>query len=100
MPGQRFMVVWTDEKVPHLGDTTGRNIKAVPCSETGGALIGSAIPVSASEIGDQTSPCVATIVDELGEATAIAWVDDSVSGADSSQRAVKARVLTSEVNPP
>jgi hypothetical protein len=100
MPGQRFMVVWTDEKVPHIGDTTGRNIKAVPCSETGGALIVSAIPVSASETGDQRSPCVATIVDELGEATAIAWVDDSVSGAGSSQRALKARVLTSKVNPP
>jgi hypothetical protein len=103
MPGQRFMVAWTDQKVPHVGDTTGRNIKAMPCSETEGALIQSlvpAIPVSASEEGEQSFPCVVTIVDDLGEVTAIGWVDDSVSGASSSRRAVKVRVLSNQPSPP
>ena len=44
---------------------------------------------------------VAASADELGETrVAFAWVDDSVSGAGSANRAVQARVLRGDLRPP
>jgi hypothetical protein len=98
LPGQRFAVAWTDRKVPHVGDTSGNNIKAMLCSEQS-SILPSPIQVSTTTDGDQTSPSVTASVGELGERIAFAWVDDSVSGSGSSSRAVKARVLSSELRP-
>jgi hypothetical protein len=91
-PDRRFVIAWTDEKVS-VGGGTGRNIKAMLFSADRGALM-PAISVSTSDVGDQSCPCVATIMNQLGEVTAFAWIDDSVSGAGSSSRAVKARIFS------
>jgi hypothetical protein len=100
LPNQRVVVVWTQTNVPHVGNPTGQDIRASFVSETQGTLTDPAMEVNTTPGGDQNRPCVAAIVDELGEVVAFAWVDDSVSGADSSLRAVKARVLSRGSVPP
>jgi hypothetical protein len=100
LPNQRFVVGWTQLNVPAFGNPTGQNIRASFGSETLGSLTDPAMSVNTTPGGDQNRPCVAAIVGELGEVVAFAWVDDSVSGADSSFRAVKARVLSSGSFPP
>jgi hypothetical protein len=93
LPRGGFIVAWTERKVPHVGDTTGDNVKAMLCS-TLGPLQPSPIQVSSATSGDQRFPDVAVSVDELGETRiALAWLDDSVSGAASANRAIQARVL-------
>ncbi len=94
LPSGAFVVAWTDRKVPRVGDPSGDNVKAMPCSGIQ-PLLSAPVQVSSATSGDQRSSSVAVSVDELGETrTAFAWVDDSVSGPGSSNRAIQARVLS------
>jgi hypothetical protein len=98
LPGERFVVAWTDRKVPPVGDVSGDNIKAMLCSDQS-ALLPSPIQVSTTTVGDQRSPSVAVSVGELGEGIAFAWVDEQVSESGASRRAVNARVLSGQLRP-
>jgi hypothetical protein len=93
LPNQRFVVCWTEASVS-AGNPTGQNIRAKIVSATLGSP-DPTIEVNTTPGGDQNRPCVATIVGELGEVVAFAWIDDSVSGSSASFRAVKARLLSS-----
>jgi hypothetical protein len=80
----------------HVGDRDEENVMAKILFEdsAAGVLLPSTqnVQVNAPPTGNQNRPCVATLLtDGGGEVTAIAWIDDSVSGAGSSSRAVKAR---------
>jgi large repetitive protein len=95
LPNQRLVVTWTEKFVAHVGDRDEDNVMAKILFEdrAAGVLLPSTknIQVNAPP-GNQNRPCVATLLtDGGGEVTAIAWIDDNVSGAESSSRAVKAR---------
>ena len=99
LPGASFVVAWTERKVAHVGDTTANNAKAAVCSEATASQPPSGAVVSTSTSGDQRLPCVVASLGELGLRVAFAWLDDSVSGADSANRSVQARVLSADLRP-
>jgi large repetitive protein len=98
LPNQRLVVTWTEKFVAHVGDRDEENVMAKILFEdsAAGVLLPSTknIQVNAPPPGNQNRPCVATLLTDGGrEVTAIAWIDDSVSGAGASSRAVKARTF-------
>jgi hypothetical protein len=77
--------------MPEADDRTLTNIKVRLCSEDAGGL---QAPINiAVGPGEQRSPCIATMVaPDLGTRTAMAWIDDTVSGPNASV-GLKASVL-------
>ena len=89
LPGGRFVLSWAQKRA----DTVATNhvVRAKVFSEIGSS-VGNAIQVNTSVPGDRFEVCAATAFGD-GEVAFVAWADDSKSGGDASDFAVKARPL-------
>lgn len=91
LPGDRFLLAWTELNVDHA--TAGTNVAARVFSASQGA-IGQPVQVN-TLTGGQRFSLSAAATSALGALTAfIAWTDDSKAGPDKSGRAVEGRAMT------
>lgn len=91
LPGGRVVAVWAQKRA----DTTNpaKTIMAKVFKFEQGP-VGNAIQVNTTAAGDKTGLCAAAFADGQGEHVFIAWLDDSKTGADTSDFAVRGRAFT------
>ena len=92
LPGGRFLLAW----VQKLADTfeTTPSVRARVFSGSLGESIGAEVEVSTTITGARSGACAATLFGAGdGEAAFVAWSDDSETGSDTSDSAIRGRVL-------
>ncbi len=88
LPGGGFAVTWTDDS-NQGGDNNLASI-AMQIFSAGGAKVGSQILVNSTTSQNQLNPTMATLTDGR---LLVAWVDSSLTGADTSGAAVRAQLF-------
>jgi Ca2+-binding RTX toxin-like protein len=84
----RFVVAWTDNSMTG-GDTSGSAIRA-QIFDADGAKVGSEFLVNTTVAANQSLPAITALADGKFVVT---WEDTSLSGGDTSSRAIRAQVF-------
>ena len=90
----RFVVSWTDYSATG-GDTSGSAIRAQMFNADGTAL-GGVFLVNTTKANNQGEPAITTLADGR---FVVCWVDNSATGGDISESAVRARVFNANGTP-
>ncbi len=90
----RFVVTWMDSS-PTGGDTSGSAIRARVFNADGTAF-GHAFLVNSTLADNQGEPAITTLADGR---FVVCWVDNSATGGDTSESAVRARVFYANGTP-
>lgn len=91
LPGGRFLVAWVQKSAETF--STSPSVRAKVFSDRQGS-VGQEVKVNTTDVGDRFSVCAATIFGGgEGEAAFVAWADSSRTGSDTSDFAVRGRVL-------
>jgi hypothetical protein len=92
LPGGRFLLAWVQKRADTFATTP--SVRARVFSDSQGESVGQEVEVNTATTGDRFSVCAATIfAPGEGEAAFVAWADDSRTGGDTSDFAVRGRVL-------
>jgi hypothetical protein len=90
--GGRFLLAWVQKRADTFATTP--SVRARVFSGSQGESVGQEVEVNTTATGDRFSVCAATIfAPGEGEAALVAWADDSRIGGDTSDLAVRGRVL-------
>jgi hypothetical protein len=92
LPGGRFLLAWVQKRADTFATTP--SVRARVFSGSDGEPVGREVQVNTTTTGDRFNACAATIsAPEEGEVAFVAWADDSRTGGDTSDFAVRGRVL-------
>lgn len=92
LPGGRFLLAWVQKRADTFD--TIPSVRARVFSDSDGEPVGPEVQVNTTTTGDRFSACAAAIViPGEGETAFVAWADDSRTGGDPSDFAVRGRVL-------
>jgi hypothetical protein len=92
LPGGRFLLAWVQKRADTFETTP--SVRARVFSGSAGESIGPEVEVSTTMTGARFGPCAATLFGAGdGDAAFVAWADDSETGGDTSNSAVRGRVL-------
>lgn len=91
LQGGRFIVAWAQKSAETVA--TSMSVRAKVFSETLGS-VGQEVQVNTTMAGDRFGVCTATVLGTgEGESAFVAWADDSKTGGDTSDFAVRGRPL-------
>jgi hypothetical protein len=90
LPGERFLLAWTELNVDN--PAAGTNVTARIFSASQGA-IGQPIQVNTLTGGTRFSLCATAAVNPVSETAFLAWADDSTADPDKSGRGIEGRAL-------
>jgi hypothetical protein len=92
LPGGRFLLAWVQKRADTFA--TIPSVRARVFSGSQGGPVGQEVQVNTTTTGDRFSARAAAIVTPgEGETAFVAWADDSQTGGDPSDFAVRGRVL-------
>ena len=92
LPGGQFLLAWVHKRADTFA--TIPSVRARVFSGSQGEPVGQEVQVNTTTTGDRFSACAATIVvPGEGKTAFVAWADDSRTGGDPSDFAVRGRVL-------
>jgi hypothetical protein len=92
LPGGHFLLAWVHKRADTFA--TIPSVRARVFSGSQGEPVGQEVQVNTTTTGDRFSACAATIVvPGEGKTAFVAWADDSRTGGDPSDFAVRGRVL-------
>jgi hypothetical protein len=93
LPGGRFLLAWVQKRADTFA--TIPSVRARVFSGSQGGPVGQEVQVNTTTTGDRFSARAAAIVTPgEGETAFVAWADDSQTGGDPSDFAVRGRVLS------
>ena len=92
LPGERFLLAWVQKRADTFATTPSVRARVFDASR--GESVGQVVEVNTTMTGDRFSVRAATLfAPGEGEVTFVAWADDSQTGGDTSDFAVRGRVL-------
>jgi hypothetical protein len=91
-PSRRFLLGWVQKRADTVATTP--SVRARVFSAIQGDSVGEEVQVNTTTTGDRFGACAAAIfTPEAGGTAFVAWADDSHTGGDTSDFAVRGRVL-------
>jgi hypothetical protein len=92
LPGGRFLLAWVQKRADTFATTP--SVRARVFSDSDGEPVGQEVQVNTTTTGDRFSARAAAIViPGEGETAFVTWADDSRTGGDTSDFAVRGQVL-------